>query len=61
MWSFFYFDSEKHPICQTVWYTIYDVRKDMKPMFRMYNAPCVEVGLLCDNSVMDAIMDRSML
>lgn len=31
---------------------------DVKTTFRMYNAPRAEVELLCDNSVMDAIIDR---
>lgn len=36
----------------------FDVSKYIKTTFRMYNAPRVEVELLCDNSVMDAIIDR---
>ncbi len=36
----------------------FDVAKYVKTTFRMYNAPRVEVELLCDNSVMDAIVDR---
>lgn len=36
----------------------FDVCKYIKTTFRMYNAPRVEVELLCDNSVMDAIIDR---
>lgn len=36
----------------------FDVAKYIKTTFRMYNAPRVEVELLCDNSVMDAIIDR---
>lgn len=36
----------------------FDVAKYIKTTFRMYNAPRVEVELLCDNGVMDAIVDR---
>lgn len=36
----------------------FDVSKYIKTTFRMYNAPRVEVELFCDNSVMDAIIDR---
>ena len=36
----------------------FDVSKYIKTTFRMYNAPRAEVELLCDNSVMDAIIDR---
>ncbi|WP_446787122.1 helix-turn-helix transcriptional regulator [Macellibacteroides fermentans] len=36
----------------------FDVSKYIRTTFRMYNAPRVEVELLCDNSVMDAIIDR---
>lgn len=36
----------------------FDVAKYVKTTFRMYNAPRVEVELLCDNGVMDAIIDR---
>lgn len=36
----------------------FDVCKYIKTTFRMYNAPRVEVELLCDNSLMDAIIDR---
>ena len=35
----------------------FDVSKYIKTTFRMYDAPRVEVELLCDNSVMDAIID----
>lgn len=36
----------------------FDVAKYIKTTFRMYNAPREEVELLCDNGVMDAIIDR---
>ena len=36
----------------------FDISKYIKTTFRMYNAPRAEVELLCDNSVMDAIIDR---
>jgi len=36
----------------------FSVEKYIKTTFRMYNAPRVEVELLCDNGVMDAIIDR---
>lgn len=36
----------------------FDVAKYIKTTFRMYNSPRVEVELICDNSVMDAIVDR---
>ena len=36
----------------------FDISKYIKSTFRMYNAPRAEVELLCDNSVMDAIIDR---
>lgn len=36
----------------------FDVAKYVKTTFRMYNAPRKEVELLCDNGVMDAIIDR---
>ena len=36
----------------------FDVSKYVKTTFRMYNAPRKEVELLCDNGVMDAIIDR---
>lgn len=36
----------------------FDIGKYIKTTFRMYNAHRVEVELLCDNSVMDAIVDR---
>ena len=36
----------------------FDVGKYIRTNFRMYNAPRVEVELLCDNGVMDAIIDR---
>lgn len=35
----------------------FDVGKYVQTTFRMYNSPRVEVELLCDNSVMDAIVD----
>jgi len=36
----------------------FDVAKYVKTTFRMYDAPRAEVELLCDNSIMDAIIDR---
>ena len=36
----------------------FDVNKYINTTFRMYNAPRKEVELVCDNSVMDAIIDR---
>ena len=36
----------------------FDVGKYIQTNFRMYNAPRVEVELICDNGVMDAIIDR---
>lgn len=36
----------------------FDINKYLNTMFRMYNAPRREVELVCDNSVMDAIIDR---
>ena len=36
----------------------FDINKFINTMFRMYNAPRIEVELLCDNSVMDAIIDK---
>lgn len=36
----------------------FDVAKYIRTNFRMYNAPRVEVELLCDNRVMDAVIDR---
>ena len=36
----------------------FDVAKYVRTTFRMYNAPRVEVELLCDNGVMDAIVDQ---
>lgn len=36
----------------------FDVAQYVKTTFRMYNAPRTEVELLCDNGVMDAIIDR---
>ena len=36
----------------------FDAARYVKTTFRMYNAPRVEVELLCDNGVMDAIIDR---
>lgn len=36
----------------------FDINKYIHTTFRMYNAPRREVELICDNSVMDAIIDR---
>lgn len=36
----------------------FDVNKYINTTFRMYNAPRIEVELVCDNGVMDAIIDR---
>lgn len=36
----------------------FDVNKYINTMFRMYNAPRREVELVCDNGIMDAIIDR---
>jgi predicted DNA-binding transcriptional regulator YafY len=36
----------------------FDINKFINTMFRMYNAPRKEVELICDNSVMDAIIDK---
>lgn len=36
----------------------FDINKFVNTMFRMYNAPRREVELICDNSVMDAIIDK---
>ena len=36
----------------------FDVNKYINTNFRMYNAPRREVELVCDNGVMDAIIDR---
>ena len=36
----------------------FDVNKYINTTFRMYNAPRKEVELVCDNGVMDAIIDR---
>lgn len=36
----------------------FDINKYVNTMFRMYNAPRREVELICDNGVMDAIIDR---
>ena len=36
----------------------FDVNKYVNTTFRMYNAPRKEVELICDNGVMDAIVDR---
>lgn len=36
----------------------FDVNKYIHTTFRMYNAPRREVELVCDNGVMDAIIDR---
>lgn len=38
--------------------TGFSVEKYVKTTFRMYNAPRKEVELLCDNGVMDAIIDQ---
>ncbi len=35
----------------------FDVNKYIKTTFRMYNAPRIEVELVCDNSLMDTIID----
>ena len=36
----------------------FDLNKYIKTTFRMYNAPRVEVELICDNSLIDAMIDR---
>ena len=36
----------------------FDMNKYIKTTFRMYNAPRIEVELICDNSLMDAMIDR---
>ena len=36
----------------------FDINKFINTMFRMYDAPRREVELICDNDVMDAIIDR---
>ena len=36
----------------------FDINKFINTMFRMYNAPRKEVELICDNGVMDAIIDK---
>ena len=36
----------------------FDVNKYINTTFRMYNAPRRQVELVCDNGVMDAIIDR---
>ena len=36
----------------------FDINKYINTTFRMYNAPRREVELVCDNGVMDAIIDR---
>lgn len=36
----------------------FDINKFINTMFRMYNAPRREVELVCDNGVMDAIIDK---
>lgn len=36
----------------------FDVGKYIRTNFRMYNAPRIKVELLCENDVMDAIIDR---
>lgn len=38
--------------------TGFDIAKYVKTTFKMYNAPRAEVELICDNSLMDAIVDR---
>ena len=44
---------------EIVFHTIgFDITKYINAMFRMYNAPRREVELVCDNSVMDAIIDQ---
>ena len=36
----------------------FDINKYVKTTFRMHNAPCAEVELVCDNSLVDAMIDR---
>lgn len=36
----------------------FDVNTYLNTMFRMYNSECKEVELICDNDVMDSIIDR---
>lgn len=36
----------------------FDMNKFINTMFRMYNAPRREIELICDNGVMDAIIDK---
>ena len=36
----------------------FDINRFLNSMFRMYNGEIKEVELICDNSVMDAIIDR---
>ena len=36
----------------------FDINRYLNSMFRMYNGEIKEVELICDNSVMDAIIDR---
>ena len=36
----------------------FDLNKYIKTTFRIYNAPRVEVELVCDNSLMDTMIDR---
>lgn len=36
----------------------FDVTTYLNTMFRMYNSECKEVELICDNDVMDSIIDR---
>lgn len=36
----------------------FDINRYINSMFHMYNAPRKEVELICDNSMMDAIIDR---
>ena len=36
----------------------FDINRYINTMFRMYNAPRKEVELVCDNGVMDAIIDK---
>lgn len=36
----------------------FDINTYLNTMFRMYNSECKEVELICDNDVMDSIIDR---
>jgi predicted DNA-binding transcriptional regulator YafY len=36
----------------------FDINKYLNTMFRMYNSECKEVELICDNDVIDSIIDR---